>query len=57
MKKVSSKGCFILAVTFAAMSIIWFGTHNFGAGVIQAIVAAAELCLGFYYRHKEKNGD
>ena len=57
MKKVSSKGCFTLAVTFAAMSIIWFGTHHFGAGVVQAIVAAAELGLGFYYRHKEKNGD
>jgi len=57
MKKVSSKHCFTLAVTFAAMSIIWFGTHNFGAGVIQAIVAACELCLGFYYLHKEKKGE
>ena len=57
MKKVSSKGCFILAITFFVISIIWFGTHHFGAGVVQAIVAAAELGLGFYYRHKEKNGD
>ena len=57
MKKVSSKHCFTLAVTFAAMSIIWFGTHHFGAGVVQAIVAAAELGLGFYYLHKEKKGE
>ena len=57
MKKVSSKGCFILAITFFVISIMWFGTHHFGAGVVQAIVAAAELGLGFYYRHKEKNGD
>ena len=57
MKKVSSRNCFTLAVTFYILSIMWFGTHRFSLGLVQAVVATAELCLGFYYRHKEKNGD
>ena len=55
MKKISSKGCFTLAVTFAAVSVIWFATGSFGAGMIQAGVAVCELALGIYYRQKEKN--
>lgn len=55
MKKPNSKSFFILAVTFALMSAIWFLSGSFGAGVIQAIVAACELFMGIYYLHKEKN--
>ena len=55
MRKVSSKSCFVLAVTFAFMSAVWFLSGSFGAGVVQAIVAACELVLGIYYYHKEKN--
>ncbi len=52
--KLSSTGCFILAVIWLLVLLLWFfWVKNAAIGVMWLIVGAAELVLAFIMRHKE----
>ena len=52
--KLSSTGCFILAVTWLLVSLLWFfWVKNTTIGIVWLIVGAGELVLAFIMRHKE----
>ena len=52
--KLSSTGCFILAVTWLLVSLLWFfWVKNTTICIVWLIVGAAELVLAFIMRHKE----
>ena len=52
--KLSSTGCFILAVTWLLVSLLWFfWVKNTTIGIVWLIVGAGELVLSFIMRHKE----
>ena len=53
--KLSGTGCFVLAVTWLLVSLLWFlWVKNTAIGVVWLIVGAAELAIAFIMRHKEK---
>lgn len=53
--KLSSTRCFILAVTWLLVSLLWFlWVKNTAIGVVWLIVGAVELAIAFVMRHKEK---
>ena len=53
--KLSSTGCFVLAVTWLLVSLLWFlWVKNTAIGVVWLIVGAAELAIAFIMHHKEK---
>ncbi len=55
LMKLSSTGCFILAVTWLLVSLLWFlWVKNTAIGVVWLIVGAVELAIAFVMRHKEK---
>ena len=52
--KLSSTGCFILAVTWLLVSLLWcFWVKNTTIGIVWLIIGAGELVLAFIMRHKE----
>ena len=52
--KLSSTGCFILAVTWLLVSLLWFlWVKNTAIGIVWLIVGAVELAIAFVMRHKE----
>ena len=56
MNKTSSKGYFILSITFFLVSLIWFfGVKNTGGGIVWVCVAMVELVIAFISKYKEKN--
>lgn len=55
LMKLSSTGCFALAVTWLLVSLLWFlWVKNTAIGVVWLIVGAVELAIAFVMRHKEK---
>ena len=53
--KRSSTGCFILAVTWLLVSLLWFfWVKNITIGVVWLMIGVAELVIAFLMRHKEK---
>ena len=53
--KLSSTGCFVLAVTWLLVSLLWFlWVKNTAIGVVWLIVGAVELAIALVMRHKEK---
>lgn len=53
--KLSSTGCFVLAVTWLLMSLLWFlWVKNTAIGIVWLIVGAAELAIAFIMHHMEK---
>lgn len=55
LMKLSSTGCFVLAVTWLLVSLLWFlWVKNTAIGVVWLIVGAAELAIAFIMHHKEK---
>lgn len=53
--KLSSTGCFILALIWLLVSLLWFfWVKNTAIGVVWLIIGAAELAIAFIMRHKEK---
>ena len=55
LMKLSSTGCFVLAVTWLLVSLLWFlWVKNTAIGVVWLIVGAAELAIAFIIRQKEK---
>ena len=53
--KISSKGCFILAVAWLLTSLMWFfWVKNTPTGVVWLIVGIIELIVAFIIRHREK---
>ena len=55
LMKLSSTGCFVLAVTWLLVSLLWFlWVKSTAIGVVWLIVGAAELAIAFVMRHKEK---
>ena len=53
--KLSSTGCFVLAVTWLLVSLLWFfWVKNTTIGVVWLFVGVIELAIGFIMRHKEK---
>lgn len=55
LMKLSSTGCFVLAVTWLLVSLLWFlWVKNTAIGVVWLIVGAVELAISFVMRHKEK---
>lgn len=53
--KLSSTGCFILAVTWLLVSLLWFfWVKNTSIGVVWLIIGVVELVLAFIMRHKGK---
>ena len=55
LMKLSSTGCFILAVTWLLVSLLWFlWVKNTAIGVVWLIVGGIELILAFIMRQKEK---
>lgn len=55
LMKLSSTGCFVLAVTWLLVSLLWFlWVKNTAIGVAWLIVGAVELAIAFVMRHKEK---
>ena len=53
--KRSSTGCFILAVTWLLVSLLWFfWVKNIAIGVVWLIIGVVELVIAFLMRHKEK---
>ena len=53
--KLSSTGCFVLAVTWLLVSLLWFfWVKNTAIGVVWQIDGADELAIPFIMRHKEK---
>lgn len=56
LNKTSSKGYFILSITFFLVSLIWFfGVKNTGGGIIWVFVAVVELVIAITSKYKEKN--
>ena len=54
--KLSSTGCFILAVIWLLVSLLWFfWVKSTAIGVVWLVVGAAELAIAFIVRHKEKH--
>ena len=54
--KLSSTGCFVLAVTWLLVSLLWFlWVKNTAIGVVWLIVGGIELILAFIMRQKEKH--
>ena len=52
--KRSSTGCFLLAVIWLLVSLLWKKKKkNTAVGVVWLIVGAGELVLAFIMRHKE----
>ena len=55
LMKLSSTGCFVLAVTWLLVSLLWFlWVKNTAIGVVWLIVGVVELAIAFVMRHKEK---
>ena len=55
LMKLSSTGCFVLAVTWLLVSLLWcLWVKNTAIGVVWLIVGAVELAIAFVMRHKEK---
>ena len=53
--KLSSTGCFVLAVTWLLVSLLWFlWVKSTAIGVVWLIVGGIELILAFIMRQKEK---
>ena len=53
--KLSSTGCFILAITWLLVSLLWFfWVKNTSIGVVWLIIGVVELVVAFIMRHKEK---
>ena len=53
--KLSSTGCFVLAVTWLLVSLLWFlWVKNTAIGIVWLIVGVAELAIAFIMHHKEK---
>ena len=53
--KLSSTGCFILAVTWILVSLLWFlWVKNTAIGIVWLIIGAAALVIAFLMRDKEK---
>ena len=56
LMKLSSTGCFVLAVTWLLVSLLWFlWVKNTAIGVVWLIVGGIELILAFIMRQKEKH--
>ena len=53
--KRSSTGCFLLAVTWLLVSLLWFfWVRNITIGVVWLMIGVATLGIAFLMRHKEK---
>ena len=53
--KLSNTGCFILALIWLLVSLLWFlWVKSTAIGVVWLIVGAVELDIAFVMRHKEK---
>ena len=53
--KRSSTGCFILAVTWVLVSLLWFfWVKSTAIGVVWLIIGVVELVIAFLMRHKDK---
>ena len=54
--KLSSTGCFILAITWLLVSLLWFfWVKNTAIGILWLIVGVVELGIAFTMRHKGKS--
>ena len=53
--KLSSTGCFILAITWLLVSLLWFfWVKNTAIGIVWLIVGIVEMVIAFIMHHKEK---
>ena len=54
--KLSNTGCFILAITWLLVSLLWFfWVKNTAIGIVWLIVGVVELVIAFTMRHKGKS--
>lgn len=51
---MSSKGIFILAITWLVLSVVWFWAENTAMGIIWLCAGVVELIIALIRRNKEK---
>lgn len=55
--RVTSKGCFILAIIWLFVSLLWFlGVKNTAVGIVWLLCGMIELVIALVMLSKEKKG-